>query len=1366
MGEVLVALDQSTGRRVALKRMLDGCDGRMSGMFEREYHSLRSLKHPRIIEVYDYGFDQGQPYYTMELLDGDDLRKAAPAPYLRACAYLRDIASSLALLHARKLLHRDVSARNVCVTSDGRCKLIDFGTMASFGVPDVIVGTPAFMAPEVLQRTALDQRCDLFSLGAVGYWLLTGKNAFPAHNARDLPQLWRNAPKPPSEVIKSSEETQLDPIPPALDELILSLLTSNPLGRPTSAVEVIERLTTIAKLESEPEHEQLSARSYLHSGAIIGRGRERERIAKRLEGAIGGKGAAIVLDAVAGVGSSHLMTNAVLDAQLAGATAVFIDAQLHRGVYGLAHALVESLLVVLPEESLAAAQPYARALCRFSPLLAARLPASLEQEQLPPGELRRRTQTALSEWIFAVAARHPLMLAIDNVQRADEGSAALLATLAHGANGCALLVLVTQKSSESPLSAAALRTLIDSALTIRLRTLSRDDVHGLVCSLFGPVDNTGRLATWLNQISGGSPRTCMDLVHHLVDARVIRFVEGVWVLPQELLPSELPATLDQVLEARVERLSSNAVQLVEALCVHHGAMPIERCLAIAAAEGIADPLAALQELAAENVLVQTGASYHFEYERVRERLYARLSGARRQRYHEHFGRLMSDQADTDVNTKLEAGWHLLNGGAESEGAELLAGVGTVLAYTHDEFSAAVPALSAALRVFRAQGRSRRQIVRLLGPLAVAGYRVDHRLATEHGDEAVDMLQDLIGLKLAARLRPVLGKRLSLYLGLAFGLIRALIARGRAGIAEFQHLITTLFLCATSLTGTATICLDAARARKYAKVTEHLTALGKDHAASISHEFAQVLAMLPEQRIVEVVEGCKRLAERFEDTSRPIKALPVDSRTLMHGGIYYALAAMCCSCDGADALRYADKLDSFGLKLYAMAADQVRTTYHALRGESALAERYRERVNMHALQAGTAWQVEIWAPSASSQAYTLTRDVIGTKHIVEVLDRIVAQVPTLQRQAQLARCTLYQRKGNLQLAYDMRQGVLDANPPRSFLGWSASVGAQVQTLVELGRPLEAKRLAKQFFDLTTDAEQAHFALYQQAHVGLIEAELALGEYESARHRIEGLIEKHAPNEGPVTLGTFHMLGVRTALAMHDPTAARMHMAEVERWFRPTGNPALISQCERLSREVWRFLRESPDTSPSVEDMPPEDVGTIRSMFKDGDTPSEVAERALAIIVKRTRAVGGFLFKYDAADRKLRLSAPLNGDEPPTQLVDALQVAIEQADREETWETVTVMDSANATEQASTDLASSIYQVGKSVYRPFVLEFAHKATRKIVAVAAVEELGATTITPALQVLEGVARALHELSREDSVQVEIPPIAASRSSVQEVS
>ncbi|HTV23017.1 MAG TPA: serine/threonine-protein kinase, partial [Polyangiaceae bacterium] len=176
--------DSVSQRELALKQLSVERHGQhtsdLAVLFQREFHTLAQLSHPRIIAVFDFGVEERGPYYTMELLSGGDLRSSAPLAWPEACRLLYDVCSSLALVHARRWVHRDVTPLNIRRTQDGRAKLIDFGAMVSMGPCEVGVGTPPFAAPEVIQRSLLDARTDLFSVGATLYYVLTGRNAYPA----------------------------------------------------------------------------------------------------------------------------------------------------------------------------------------------------------------------------------------------------------------------------------------------------------------------------------------------------------------------------------------------------------------------------------------------------------------------------------------------------------------------------------------------------------------------------------------------------------------------------------------------------------------------------------------------------------------------------------------------------------------------------------------------------------------------------------------------------------------------------------------------------------------------------------------------------------------------------------------------------------------------------------------------------------------------------------------------------------------------------------------------------------------------------------------------------------------------------------
>ena len=1343
MGEVFAVHDRSTGRRVALKRLLEAKDKGMVGMFEREYHTLVSLKHPRIVEVYEYGLDGDSPYYTMELLDGQDVRVLAPLPYYQACRYLRDVASSLALLHARRLLHRDVSPRNVRVTSDDRCKLLDFGALSSFGIMDSIVGTPPYLAPEAAQRAPLDQRADLFALGALAYWILTGKQAFPARTIRELPELWREPPLAPSAVARRSQSP--GPIPRGLDELVLSLLSPDPLGRPSTAVEVIDRLNSLAALPDE--HEALAARSYLHGAPTVGRSREQASLRRRMSRALEGAGASVVLEAPPGMGGTRLLSQLVLDAQLAGAVSIMVDADLHREVYGVAGALVEAVRGALPED------PYFADDATFASRLwpQVQLPGGGKDAPgpFPSGEVRGRTQHALASWLCAAASRRALVIAVDNTHLADEASAALLASLARLCCDYPLLLVTTRRPEPALASSSAMCRLAEASARIKVRPLSREHTQELLKAVFGGARFTERLAEWMYDRAGGNPQACMELVHHLVDSGVIRFRGGFWVLPRELVVEELPASVDNVLDVRLAGLSVEARRLAEALSTHQRPLSIDQCLAIAAREEVGKPHGALQELTREEVLTQSRTAYHFVHEWVRGRMYERLEPARRRALHRHLGRLLRQQPDLDDNGRLEAGWHLLHGGEEDEGAELLGNAAASLVSNTDELAAAVPALAAALVVFRKQKRSKRELIRLLAPLAMGGYRVDRALAAEYGEEAMRVFRNLIGLELADRLRPLVGKRLGVYLGLASGAIRSFVADGFKAPRRFVNLITQFVTTGTMLAGTAAICLDAARARFYCRCVESLaSALGKRHPLAVGYDFMCTLARLPEDRCAEVTAGCQRVLARVEDATDPIhRQIPESSVSLHHGGAYYAMAAMAAFRDGPAALHYADKLEGLNLQLYSMAAAQVRVQYHANRGEVTEVNRHRRRLETLAIQAGSGWQVEVWSPCAMILAYHLTRDIIGIKGTVEELDRLRERVPSLQNYYQLALGVYEDLKGEPQNAHDIRRRRFDALGPRACIGWMAAMGDQAATLVALGRVQEAKELAEGALATMTEEDEPFIAMYQRLHTSLALAEATLGQYGEATRRLDDLIKKHRAAAGPVTMGNLHASRAHIAVMMNDLPEARAQLGRMERWFRTTDNPSLIAQCAHLSRVIDRacgkqFRSLQLDATGREESQ--KEVETARFVLSQCEGLKERAARALELVVAHAHGVGGYLYFYEPAEDRVELASRQHAEAAPAELQDAVLEAIHEARKAYPEDTAEVAE-------FSTEDSGTLSNVDgpSSVYRVFpLIGFQGSGAAGVLGAVAVIAGSSPVNRPSTQVLEAIARLLLDDRRQERI------------------
>ncbi|HMJ09863.1 MAG TPA: serine/threonine-protein kinase, partial [Polyangiaceae bacterium] len=224
--------------------------------FEREVQLTSLLTHPNTIAIYDYGrTPDGVFYYAMEFLDGLDLEELVdrdgPQPPGCVAHLLEQIAGALAEAHAAGLIHRDVKPANVLLCERGGmpgvAKVVDFGLVKdvraeapALSAVDTVMGTPLYLAPEAIARPgAVDARSDLYSLGALGYFLLTGEHVFEGATVVQVcAHHLHTAPVPPS--LRLGQ-----PVPAELEALLLGCLAKDPSQRPQTAFEVCSTLRTL-----------------------------------------------------------------------------------------------------------------------------------------------------------------------------------------------------------------------------------------------------------------------------------------------------------------------------------------------------------------------------------------------------------------------------------------------------------------------------------------------------------------------------------------------------------------------------------------------------------------------------------------------------------------------------------------------------------------------------------------------------------------------------------------------------------------------------------------------------------------------------------------------------------------------------------------------------------------------------------------------------------------------------------------------------------------------------------------------------------------------------------------------------------------
>jgi serine/threonine protein kinase len=296
MGEVYKATHRMLARPAAIKLIRPEMIGATNPAdaqiavtrFRREAEAAANLRSPHTVELYDFGVTDDQTlYFVMELLEGMDLeslvRQHGPVPAGRAVHILGQVCASLEEAHVRGLVHRDIKPANIHV---GRLGLVyDFVKVLDFGLvkpiaegsrehslatqAGLIIGTPGYMAPEIALGDKVDGRADLYALGCVAYYLLTGQQVFDGDTAMQvIAKHLQSPPVPPSQRVAFTVPPGLHP---GLEQLVMACLAKKPDERPPRAAELARLL---ALLDVEPWTGVHAAEWWVSTGSLSGRAQE------------------------------------------------------------------------------------------------------------------------------------------------------------------------------------------------------------------------------------------------------------------------------------------------------------------------------------------------------------------------------------------------------------------------------------------------------------------------------------------------------------------------------------------------------------------------------------------------------------------------------------------------------------------------------------------------------------------------------------------------------------------------------------------------------------------------------------------------------------------------------------------------------------------------------------------------------------------------------------------------------------------------------------------------------------------------------------------------------------------------------------
>jgi tetratricopeptide (TPR) repeat protein len=292
----------------------------------------------------------------------------------------------------------------------------------------------------------------------------------------------------------------------------------------------------------------------------------------------------------------------------------------------------------------------------------------------PEGSSRSVLVRELRDFMLQLARATKLVLVVDDADRIDEPSAALIAALAHKTERHALLLVVSTDSEQGPLAHGPLQLLDELAVPIDVEPLSAEQSEALMRSVFGDVPNLPHCAARIHALAHGSPRVAMELAQHLVDRGMARYSAGSWSLPSQLSEHDLPADLHASLLARVSRLSDDARELVDALTLASGdQVPTERYPDLTGHRDARRVFKALDELSAARILNADAERHSFAQRGIQLVLAEVMPAERRATLHSRLADLLAG----DGGDAIRRGHHLFGAGRDREAIELLRSINLV-----------------------------------------------------------------------------------------------------------------------------------------------------------------------------------------------------------------------------------------------------------------------------------------------------------------------------------------------------------------------------------------------------------------------------------------------------------------------------------------------------------------------------------------------------------------------------------------------------------------------------------------------------------------------------------------------------------------
>ena len=747
-GVVYKARDTVLNRVVAIKMLKSAVSGEEAySRFMTEAQAVAKLNHPNIVSIHDIGKEGEKQFFVLEFVDGmslRDLMRTYPEGKCDFQTVLRmgmDICGALQYAHSQGVLHRDIKPENILVTEEGTAKLMDFGLAKMLGEPSitqegVIVGTVAYVAPEIALGKSADARSDLYSFGAVLYEAVTGRPPFSGED--------------PVKIIFSHihdypiSPTRLNPkVSPALAECIMKLLEKEPGKRYQSAEDMLKVLREIAegflREMLVPSRKQGVIVPSPHpivtkEVQLIDRVEEMSLLREAVDRAVRGEGGLAFLYGEAGIGKTRLTRELGAYARLRGMQVLYGRCPaLFRmdGVppYILWNEVIKDYLqVCTPEQLYKVIGYYPGEVCKLVPEVKQKLGTIPQSLPISPEHERDRLFEAVSQFITNISKEAPLLVVLDDLQWTDQSSLLLLHYLARGVYREQLLLLGAYRDTDIDerhplfpvLTELNRERLLQSA---QLKRMSFDEVSEMIKRLLEQDDVSREFCELVYEKTRGNPFFVEEVVKSLKEEGVIYREENKYKI-KEVSEIEFPKTVKGVVKARISRLDEECQNVLtlasfigndftfEALC---GVTGVEESKLLEIIEKI------LKTGLFKHRVIHGEDVCFFADIIVRDVVYEEVSPFRRKKLHNVVGCALEKVYAKKIDEHLgELAYHFLEGGDKEKAFEYFSKAGEMAqkVYAHNE---AFSYLQHALELLEEKGASPEQKVPVVEKLGDLNY---------------------------------------------------------------------------------------------------------------------------------------------------------------------------------------------------------------------------------------------------------------------------------------------------------------------------------------------------------------------------------------------------------------------------------------------------------------------------------------------------------------------------------------------------------------------------------------------------------------------------------------------------------------------